>query len=299
MRKWFILFIISILPYVAHADAVQIGSLWYNLDESTMTEEVTRSYGDSYTGDIVIPSTVPYDEVTYSVTSIGERAFEECYNLTSVIISEGITKIGVSAFASCYNMTRVEIPSTVTLIDPWAFAFCDKLVSVTSKIVTPFEIEQSVFCLGSNVEEEKTVYTPSSAFLLVPSNTKSAYQALAGWSVFDGIYEGDYGEASDGTLNYRYFTGENLAVVISGEYSGLQKVTIPGSVTLDGTAYPVKAVGSSAFKNCSNLDSLIIEEGVETIGNSAFEYCYNLRYVVLPEGLKTIGSRAFVEMGSW
>ena len=299
MRKWFILFIISILPYVAHADAVQIGSLWYNLDESTMTAEVTRSYGDSYTGDIVIPSTVPYDEVTFSVTSIGERAFEECYNLTSVIISEGITKIGVSAFASCYNMTRVEIPSTVTLIDPWAFAFCDKLVSVTSKIVTPFEIEQSVFCLGSNVEEEKTVYTPSSAFLLVPSNTKSAYQALAGWSVFDGIYEGDYGEASDGTLNYRYFTGENLAVVISGEYSGLQKVTIPGSVTLDGTAYPVKAVGSSAFKNCSNLDSLIIEEGVETIGNSAFEYCYNLRYVVLPEGLKTIGSRAFVEMGSW
>ena len=284
---------------MAHADAVQIGSLWYNLDESTMTAEVTRSYGDSYTGDIVIPSTVPYDEVTFSVTSIGERAFEECYNLTSVIISEGITKIGVSAFASCYNMTRVEIPSTVTLIDPWAFAFCDKLVSVTSKIVTPFEIEQSVFCLGSNVEEEKTVYTPSSAFLLVPSNTKSAYQALAGWSVFDGIYEGDYGEASDGTLNYRYFTGENLAVVISGEYSGLQKVTIPGSVTLDGTAYPVKAVGSSAFKNCSNLDSLIIEEGVETIGNSAFEYCYNLRYVVLPEGLKTIGSRAFVEMGSW
>ena len=299
MRKWFILFIISILPYVAHADAVQIGSLWYNLDESTMTAEVTSSGGDSYSGDIVIPSTVPYDEVTYSVTSIGERAFEECYNLTSVIISEGITKIGVSAFASCYNMTRVEIPSTVTLIDPWAFAFCDKLVSVTSKIVTPFEIEQSVFCLGSNVEEEKTVYTPSSAFLLVPSNTKSAYQALAGWSVFDGIYEGDYAEASDGTLNYRYFTGENIAVVISGEYSELQKVTIPGSVTLDGSTYSVKAVGSRAFNNCTSIDSLIIEEGVETIGNNAFEYCYNLRYITLPEGLKTIGSRAFVEMGSW
>ena len=299
MRKWFILFIISILPYVAHADAVQIGSLWYNLDESTKTAEVTSSGGDSYRGDIVIPSTVPYGEDTYSVTSIGERAFQECYNLTSVIISEGITKIGVSAFYNCYNMTRVEIPSTVTLIDPWAFSYCESLVSVSSKIVTPFEIDQNVFCVGTKEVEGKTVYTPSSAFLLVPSNTKSAYQALTGWNVFDGIYEGDYAEASDGTLNYRYFTGENIAVVISGEYSELQKVTIPGSVTLDGSTYSVKAVGSRAFYNCTNIDSLIIEEGVETIGNNAFEYCYNLRYITLPEGLKTIGSRAFVEMGSW
>ena len=100
MRKWFILFIISILPYVAHADAVQIGSLWYNLDESAKTAEVTSSGGDTYTGDIVIPSTVPYNEVTYSVTSIGERAFQECYYLTSVTISEGITKIGICAFMS-------------------------------------------------------------------------------------------------------------------------------------------------------------------------------------------------------
>lgn len=287
------------LPYAAFADAVQIGSLWYNLDESTMTAEVTSSGGDSYTGDIVIPSTVPYGEDTYSVTSIGERAFQECYYLTSVTISEGITKIGICAFMSCYNLTRVEIPSTVTLIDPWAFSYCENLVSVTSKIVTPFEIDQNVFCVGTNEVEGKTVYTPTSAFLLVPSGSKSAYQALAGWSVFDGIYEGDYGEASDGTLNYRYFTGENIAVVISGEYSELQKVTIPGSVTLDGSAYSVKAVGSRAFINCSNLDSLIIEEGVETIGNNAFEYCYDLRYLVLPEGLKTIGSRAFSNMGSW
>ena len=97
MRKWFILFIISILPYVAHADAVQIGSLWYNLDESTMTAEVTSSGGDSYSGDIVIPSTVPYNGTTFSVKSIGANAF---YNLSlhSVTIEDGLETIGDFAF---------------------------------------------------------------------------------------------------------------------------------------------------------------------------------------------------------
>ena len=319
MRKWFILFIIALFPLAVSADEiVEHEGLWYNLHDATEEgssayAEVTSPQSGSYSGDIVIPSSVKYEGVDYPVTRVGSNAFYYCtevtsvsfptslnaiddyafyenYNLKVVELPEGLTTIGVWAFGyvgGAIGGVKVVLPSTLTSIGECAFQTSNSISVVTSKILTPFDINENVFGSGT------------SAFLLVPSNTKSAYQALAGWNVFDGIYEGDYGEASDGTLSYRYFTSENIAVVIPGEYSGLQKVTIPGSVTLDGTTYPVKAVGTRAFNNCTSLDSLIIEEGVETIGNSAFEACYNLRYVVLPEGLKTIGSRAFSNMGNW
>ena len=122
MRKWFILFIISILPYVAHADAVQIGSLWYNLDESTMTAEVTSSGGDSYSGDIVIPSTVPYNGTTFSVKSIGANAF---YNLSlhSVTIEDGLETIGDFAFWDSDGIYELVLPSTLKTIGEQAFTY--------------------------------------------------------------------------------------------------------------------------------------------------------------------------------
>lgn len=320
MRKWFILFITALFPLAISADeTVEYEGLWYNLHDATeegssaYAEVISSQNGGSYSGDIVIPSSVINGDADYPVTRVGNDAFYYCTEVTSVSFPVSLESIGDYAFYENYNLKVVELPEGLTTIGVWAFGYVGGAIGgvkvvlpstltsigecafqtnntisvVTSNIITPFDINENVFGSGT------------SAFLLVPSNTKSAYQALAGWNVFDGIYEGDYGEASDGTLSYRYFTSENIAVVIPGEYSGLQKVTIPGSVTLDGTTYPVKAVGTRAFNNCTSLDSLIIEEGVETIGNSAFEACYNLRYLVLPEGLKTIGSRAFVEMGSW
>ena len=319
MRKWFLLFIIALFPLALSADEiVEHEGLWYNLHDATegssaYAEVISSQSGSSYSGDIVIPSSVKNGDVDYPVTRVDNYAFSSCYDVTSVSFPTSLKSIGDHGFYDNYNLKVVELPEGLTTIGSWAFGYVGNSIGgvkvvlpstltsieecafqtnntisvVTSKIQTPFDINENVF--GSS----------TSAFLLVPSNTKSAYQALAGWNVFDGIYEGDYAEASDGTLNYRYFTGENIAVVISGEYSELQKVTIPGSVTLDGSAYSVKAVGSRAFTNCTSLDSLIIEEGVETIGNSAFEYCPNLRYLILPEGLKTIGSRAFTNMGNW
>ena len=320
MRKWFILFITALFPLAISADeTVEYEGLWYNLHDATeegssaYAEVISSQSGSSYSGDIVIPSSVKNGDVDYPVTRVDNYAFSSCYDVTSVSFPTSLKSIGDHGFYDNYNLKVVELPEGLTSIGSWAFGYVGNSIGgvkvvlpstltsieecafqtnntisvVTSNIINPFDINENVFGSGT------------SAFLLVPSNTKSAYQALAGWNVFDGIYEGDYGEASDGTLSYRYFTSENIAVVIPGEYSGLQKVTIPGSVTLEGTTYPVKAVGTRAFNNCTSLDSLIIEEGVETIGNSAFEACYNLRYLVLPEGLKTIGSRAFVEMGSW
>ena len=79
------------------AKPVQIDDLYYYLVSGDKTAKVT--YGqDKYTGDIVIPSSVTYNGVVYSVTAIG-----------------------YSAFSYCSELTSVEIPATVKLIDTYAF----------------------------------------------------------------------------------------------------------------------------------------------------------------------------------
>ena len=72
------------------------GDLYYNITSGN-TVEVT--YQDFYGSDnyprlstVIIPSSVTYNGTTYSVTSIGYRAFRECSSLTSVTIPNSVTR---------------------------------------------------------------------------------------------------------------------------------------------------------------------------------------------------------------
>ena len=77
------------------ASAFEVDGIYYNITSSTeSTVSVTfrgnyySSYSNEYTGSVVIPQTVTYSGKTYSVTSIGESAFEGCRGLTSVTIPQ-------------------------------------------------------------------------------------------------------------------------------------------------------------------------------------------------------------------
>ncbi len=66
-----------------------------------------------------------------SVTSIGDRAFQECNNLGSASIPNSVMSIGEFAFASCTKLASVTIGNSVTSIGNYAFADCTSLTSVT------------------------------------------------------------------------------------------------------------------------------------------------------------------------
>ena len=83
-----------------NADGVEI---YYNIISSEdLTCEVT--YGGSsfssalYSGIVNIPASVSYNNKTYSVTSIGNSAFDRCSGLTSIEIPNSVTSIGSGAF---------------------------------------------------------------------------------------------------------------------------------------------------------------------------------------------------------
>ncbi len=134
MKKQLLL-IVMLLSTAASAFAVEeveIDGLWYEVVAKAKEAKVIQHKNNvKYNGDIVIPETVVYEGVTYSVTSIGDYAFWDCSDLTSVTIPNSVTSIGNWAFSYCSGLTSVTIPNSVTSIGRGAFLLCSGLTSVT------------------------------------------------------------------------------------------------------------------------------------------------------------------------
>lgn len=76
--------------------------------------EVTVTHGEnSYSGEVVIPSSVTYDEKTYQVNCIGSSAFMKCTALTAVTIPESVLYISDVAFKGCTGLKTVGILTNV------------------------------------------------------------------------------------------------------------------------------------------------------------------------------------------
>lgn len=70
-------------------------------------------------------------------------------------------------------------------------------------------------------------------------------------------------------------------------------ITVPASVELYGTTYPVKKIGNNSMRNNNNLTSLTLPEGLEIIGNSCLAQCESLPSLVLPSTVRSIEDWAF------
>ena len=94
---------------------------------------------------------------------------------------------------------------------------------------------------------------------------------------------------------YYNITGNNTVEVTYSDrnnntHSG--SVSIPETVTSNGTEYSVTTIGESAFKG-SAVTSVSMPEGITSIDYNAFSGCQNLETVALPESLTIFGFRAF------
>ena len=115
------------------------GLEYWIIDDNSV--KVCQQNSSAISGTVNIPSTVTYNNNTYSVTAIGNYAFIVCTSLTSVTIPNSITSIGQGAFFGCSGLTSISIPNSVTSIGAEAFRSCS-FVSVT--------IPNSVTSIGSH-----------------------------------------------------------------------------------------------------------------------------------------------------
>ena len=116
-----LLLLLMLLPIVASAHDFYVEGIYYRI---TDTNEVAVSYAgptynqyaNEYSGEVVIPDSVTYNGITYSITSIDDKTFYSCKELTSVIIGNSVKTIGSYAFYTCYKLTNVVFGNSLTTI---------------------------------------------------------------------------------------------------------------------------------------------------------------------------------------
>ena len=308
---------------ITNASNTSVGGIYYDFNSSTKTATVTYcgrsfdSYYDEYSGSIVIPSSVTYNGITYSVTSIGNCAFGGCYSLTSVTIPNSVTSIGEYAFADCssltsvtignsvtsigncafggcYSLTSITIPNSVTSIGTHAFYGCSKLTSVTipnsvtsigdyafyeCSSLTSVTIPNSVTSIGNEAFYGCSKLISVTIPNSVTSIGSSAFRKCSSLtSINVDAYNSMYSSV-DGVL---FNKDKTTLIACPGAKQGAY--TIPNSVT---------SIETWAFYGCSSLTSITIGNSVTSIGWYAFYECSSLTSVTIGESVKSIGDEAF------
>ena len=332
MRKLFTLLCAFCCTLAISAYGFSVDGIYYNIISSKPYEVEVTSSSNKYTGTVSIPSSVSHKGTTYAVTRIGDYAFEECANLTSITLPESVTSIGYRAFSGTpwYNNlpdgvvyigkvlyrwkgempvnTTIVVPNGIASISDYAFEECANLTSIT--------LPESVMRIGHGVFEGCTGLTSITIPESVTSIGTNAFLETPWYNNLpDGvIYIGNvlYKWKGEMPENTKVVVREGTTNINDEAFSGctgLTNITLPESVTeigynafsgcigLTSISIPesVTSIGALAFSGCTGLTNISIPESVTSIGAFAFYYCTNLRSITLPESITSVGTNAFLE----
>lgn len=221
----------------------------YQVNRADMTAQVVGLYDNTATG-AVIDSYYMSESAAFEVTSIGDYAFKNYVNLTSVTIPDSVTTIGTQAFSGCSSLASVTIPAGLESIGDGAFNGCTSLTSVTiPDSVTTIGINAFSYCEGL------VSITLSEGITSISENTFYSCTSLESVTIPEGVT----------TIGNGAF----------GICSSLAMVTLPDSIT---------SIGSGAFDSCTSLTSVTIPQNVSFIGEIPFYNCSDLANIFVAEG---------------
>ena len=247
--------------------------------------------------------------VPEGVKIIVEDAFTDANYLLEVNLPESLTRIKSFAFANMQNLEKIIIPNNVQIIENDAFSGCPAIKSIT--IGKSVEKIYSGAFLSSRVDQQHqpnenltevislnpvppTIIggisvTGNNAFhptdcenvpLYVPYGCKEAYAAADGWKQFATIIELPKEDESDIFRPLDNSTCEMTG--LPDDFNG--ELVIPSTAVIDGVEYDVTAIAAEAFKNCTDITSVVIGDNITTVGKDAFAGCTGITSI-------TIGNR--------
>ena len=239
-----------LLPIIASADAVEIDGIKYELNATEKTASVVS--GNSR--DIVIPSSVTYENDSYVVTSIGERAFYG-FDIKSISIPNSVTSIGDRAFESCWWLEAVYITDLTAWCNiKFAYYTSNPCYNAAHLFLNGVEIIDLVIPNGITYIRGYAFYGCRLTSISIPNSvTTIEYSAFSYCRSLTSVSIPN----SVTSIGNSAFYG----------CSSLASVSIPNSVT---------SIGNSTFYGCSSLTSISIPNSVTSIGNYAFRDCYRL-----------------------
>ncbi len=181
-------------------------------------------------------------EIGYGVTSICNRAFENCTDLTSVSMPQSIAKIGERAFAGCAQLTSLSFPSALKWIYASAFEGC-------------IALRQVQFAAGvTSIGDYAFLGCKGLTYIQLPNNTQTIGKgAFFGCSLLQTVEFAD-------TIQAIYEAAFANCVM-------LDSITLPKDLNI---------IYNETFKNCTRLESITVPSGVTVIGANAFDGCGSL-----------------------
>ncbi len=244
------------------ATTFSVGDLNYTvLDESARTAEctgLTDEAKEKTNLSVTIPATVTNSGTTYTVESVGEKAFENCKNIISASVTA--SKVQSRAFAYCSSLASVTLCEGVTYIGSTVFTNCKKITTINfpASVIgiegaliyqTVYDVDQFTDC--SSLKE-----------ITVDSNN-SRYASYNGM-----LYSKDYAKLY--LCPQGYVASSSDIIHPSCEIIWNRCFADNPTITMISIPYGVSEIKFSAFRACKNLKLVEIPSTITTIGNIAF-----------------------------
>ncbi len=276
---------------------------------------------------------VVYIPTDMNIMSIGEEAFKNKTDITSVIIPKTVTTIDVRAFYGCTNLRSVffvdvvtgEIAeSDLTLINREAFLGCTSLEYLDFSNCKTFTVARNAFYGCNSLKVIKGVEHIGTAYDYAFAGCTSLVGSLASKSGVDLVQTGDkivWDDKHERIIGIELVGFEDIKTnvtalnvsglhvtgsyvfqgcisienIITGEFTALGRGIFSGCKGLkDITLTGVNSVGANAFESCFGLESVTFEVSELVIGDNAFSNCGNLKTINYGDStVIAIGNGAF------
>ena len=253
------------------------------IDGRTCSGEVTIPDGVTNIGNRAFQDCTDLTSVVIpeGVTSIGEFAFQNCTGLTSITIPDGVTSIGMTAFYGCRSLTSINIPEGVTSIGAFAFFECAELTSI--------KIPSSVTSIGdfafSGCNNLNEITVPCDSTL-----TKKAFGDAAEKVTYrHSLVKTDAKDATyteDGNVEYwtcehckKYFLSDDTNAETAKAVE-LSEIMIPALVQVATATTPIKCVYG---QDMNKIDLRDYVKNTDVVGEVTVKVATDS---TLPDGMK-------------
>lgn len=262
---------------------------YYNL--KPVKEIADGAFSETKINEVLIPDTM---------TSIGECAFKNCRDLTSVNLPKSLTSIGKEAFFGCVSLSaKLEIPSKISAIEDGTFSGCGNVTSVM--------LPEGLTAIGNEAFSELRRIRE----ITIPKNvTQIGRDAFEGCDLdkvhitsFNAWLAIEFENAASNPMFSLENEGAELVIngeaatsfVMGNEVKRIKSYTFAGCTSLINVKFSEKLefIGEGAFYDCSLLQSAVLPDSLTYLGDSAFRGCTSLSNIRLPEALAEIKAFTF------
>lgn len=215
------------------------------------------------------------------VTEILDNAFEACYSFVEIDMSNSHLEEVLPIFQDCVNLTSIVLPQNLTKFDLKSFEECNIQSFTFSGTKGTLNLKGTFY--QSQIDLCEVIFSPSCNVIL-DSTFASCYQ-LSRVVLPKTPYE--LHSTFVNCHNLKEVENLEFCTLLDNSFFSCEKLTQLNSFP------PVKTIGKQTFMNCKSLESIPSLSSVEVIESRCFSNCLKLKKIECGSELKSIGSQAF------